>query len=232
MLTAKKKIAVREPIKESTFTTKWLELRLYIQENIKLISGITIGIIAIVAFTYIYFTNKKTENVEASVQLASVISLYEQQQYKLAIEGDPTRRLPGLKDISNNFSGTNSASVANLFLGNSYLYLGQFDNAISAYQNSDPDGNILKAGVYAGLGMAYEGKKEFLKAAQYFEQAAEEFKEDAISADRLMQAARNYTLAGDKSKAKQLYESILNDYKTMRYSRDIQRYLAQLEIED
>lgn len=231
MLRAKKKISVREPIQESTFTTKWFEVQNFVRERSKIISWISIGVIAIVVFGYIYFTNKKSENIQASVELSKVLPLYEQQQYKLAIEGDPTTRTPGFKNVASSFSGTNSADVANLYLGNCYLYTGQYDNAIAAYESSNPAGDILKSGVFAGLGAAYEAKKDYKKAAEYFEKAALKFKDDQISADRLVQSARNYALSGDKSKAKELYETIKNEYKSPRYSREMDKYVAELGIE-
>ena len=231
MLTAKKKISVREPIQESTFSTKWFEFQNFVRDNSKIISWISIGAIAVVVFGYIYFTNKKSENIQASVELAKVLPLYEQQQYKLAIEGDPATRTPGLKNVVSSFSGTNSADIANLYLGNCYLYTGQYDNAIVAYESSNPDGDILKSGVLAGLGAAYEAKKDYKKAAEYFEKAALKFRDDQISSDRLVQAGRNYSLSGDKAKAKELYEIVKNEYKSPRYSREMDRLIAELGIE-
>lgn len=232
MLTAKKKIAVREPIQESTIATKWVEFQMYFQENAKMITGLGIAIVAVVVFGYIYITNKNADNVEATIQLANILPLFEQQQYKLAIEGDPSRRIVGLKDIASSYSGTKAANTTYLYLGDSYLYLGEYDNAIAAFHEANPDGDILKAGVLSGLANAYEAKKEYLKAAKNFEKAGNTFKDDAISSDRFVQAARNYALAGEKEKARKLYKTVKIEYKAPRYSRDIDRYIAELGLDE
>ncbi len=232
MLTAKKKINVREPIQASTFSTNWFQIQNYLREKGTLIGGIAVALVAVALFLYIYFTNKKTENIEANMELAKCAALYEQGQYKSAIDGDRARGIPALKDIADKYSGTSAGEEARLMLGNCYLYTNQLDNAIAAYQSASPNGDMLKAGVLAGLGAAYEGKKEYGKAAEYFEKSATTFVDDQISADRYVQAARNYALAGDKQKAKAIYEKVKNEMKAQRYgAQEIDRLINGLGVD-
>lgn len=232
MLTAKKKINVREPIQASSFTTSWFQVQNYVRENGKMIAGISVALVAVALFLYIYITNKKTENLEANMELGKSAMLYEQGQYKSAIDGDRARGIPSLKDIAEKYSGTPAGEQARLLLGNCYLYTNQFDNAISAYESASPDGDILKAGVLAGLGAAWEGKKNYLKAAEYFEKSAKAFVDDQISADRYVQAGRNYALAGDKQKAKAIYEKVRNEMKAQRYGpHELDRLISGLGID-
>lgn len=228
MLTAKKKISVREPIQESAFQNNWTSIQFTFNQYKKIILGVLLGIIGIAVVAIIYFSQQSAANEEASQFLATAIPLYEQQQYRLSIDGDRTRNVMGLKEIVDNYSSTGAGDVARLYLGNAYLALGEFDNAVNVLKEAHPSGDIIKAGILAGLGGAYEGKKDFLNAAEQFERSAKTFNDEVIAADRLIQAARNYSLANQKQKAKEILELVKNDYKATRFARDIDRYLAEL----
>ncbi len=230
MLTAKKKIAVREAVPKSTFMDYWYRTKIYVTTNLKLIGGIAAGILVVAIAIYFYYSGKASDEKEASRQLRVAEMIFQQAQYKLAIAGDPARGVPGLQDIAKKYDNTPSGQAATLLLGNAYLCTGDFDKAYTAFDNASPSSDILKSTAYAGIAAALEGKKNFKEAAEYFEKAAKKYENDFLSGQRFLCAGRNYCLAGDKDKAVAMFKK-LREIHSRRFEADMQRLLAQYELE-
>jgi tetratricopeptide (TPR) repeat protein len=230
VLTAKKKIAVREAMPQSGMSSFWDRTRtMYTLYGRYMLGGLAL-VVAIVAVWYITSSGKAEDEITASIQLRKVVTLYQQQQYKMAITGDPTRGLAGLKDIADKYSSTPSGSTAAVYLGNCYLNTDQYDKAIEAFDAASPADDLTKSNVVAGKAAAFEGKKLFAEAAEMWEKAAKMFSNDLLSAGRFLNAGRTYALAGNKEKALAALEKV-SEAKTPRYENDVKRLIAQFELE-
>ena len=230
MLTAKKKIAVREAVPQSSMMSSVERAKDFYGEYSRYIFGGLALVAAIVIVGYIMMAGKGENETQASMQLRKVVALYQQQQYKLAITGDPARGVPGLKDIADKYGSTPSGSVAALYLGNCYLYTDQFDKALEAFDAASPSDDLTASNVLAGKAAAYEGKKQFGEAAETYEKAAKAFVNDLLSANRFLCAGRNYAMAGNKEKALAALEKV-SEAKTPRYENDVKRLIAQYDLE-
>jgi predicted negative regulator of RcsB-dependent stress response len=230
VLTAKKKINVREAIPHSTTGDFFYNARDWFQENTKLVGGIVLGVIAVAIIGYLYVTGQQADDLQANLELNKVQPLYQNQQYKLAITGDPAQQIPGLTEISEKYSNTATGQVASLYLGNCYLYTGEFDKAIEAFKESSPDDALLDAAVTAGMAAAYEAKKEYAEAADLFKSAAKKFDNDLVSSERYFYAGRAYALSGDMESAKEMLEKS-KESKNQRFHQQADRLLAEYHLD-
>ncbi len=230
MLKAKKKITVKETPQKSSAVSLWVRVTTYYQTNSRVVLGVIGGVIAFLIFGYVYLEGKKADDLEASRLLRLVQPLYQQQQFKLAISGDPTQGIQGFEQIVAEYDGTPSGELAQLYLAFSYLYTDNVDKAIEAFDGASLSGALMESAAIAGKASAYEAKKNYLEAAELYEKAAKMFENDYATADRFFRAGRMYCLVGDKEKAVAAFEKVKNA-TTPRYAKDIERLVAQYELE-
>ena len=201
----------------------------YFQYNRYLIGGVLL-VAALVVLGIVYSAGKSEEEAEAGAQLRKVQQLVQQQQYKLAIEGDPAQGIPGLKNISETYGSTVSGTTATMLLGSCYLNTEQFDLALQAFDHASPSNDLMSSNILDGKAAAYEGKKQFAEAAEFYEKAAATFNNDFLQANRYFHAARAWALAGDKAKAYAAVEKV-KEAKTPRFEKDVERLINQYQLE-
>ncbi|CUS79334.1 Tetratricopeptide repeat-containing protein [Candidatus Kryptonium thompsonii] len=207
----------------------YYKAREFVEKNKKILSYILTGVIIIVAGIIIYRNNVKAENERAEALLSKIIGYYDNGDYKTAIDGIPQRNIQGLKYIVENYGGTDAGEIATYYLASAYFMLGDYDNALKYFKKYDGNDKLLFSASLAGIASIYEIKGEYKKAGEYFEKAAQRFRENILVPEYLYNAARNYKLAGEKEKALRLYERIKKDYPNFAKIRDVEIYIASLK---
>lgn|GEM_PF-643966 len=231
MLKAKKKIKAFETPAAAQSLSLWDRILDFFQDNSKFVWGAVGTVAALAIILLIYFNNKAQEEHEASSKLAAVQVLYMQNNFQQAVDGDPSRAIMGLKDLASYYDGTKAGEQASLMLGNAYLYLGKYDDAIAAFKDADVSAPLLKAAVKAGTAAAYAAKKMYLEAAQLYEEAVDIYPVEMVAADRCIAAGRNYARAGNKEKALEMYQRVKKEFKYPGYAQDIDIFISELGIQ-
>jgi predicted negative regulator of RcsB-dependent stress response len=230
VLTAKKKIAVREIATKSKYVEYWETLREFYERYRKPIVWGAGALLVLVVLGYIYQTNRKAKEEEASIALRSVQQLVQQGLHKMAIDGDPTQKVKGLKAIVSEYGGTPSGDIAAVLLGNAYLATDQFDLAFQTFDDVSPSGDLLKSAATAGKASALEAKKNFADAPDLYRKAAGAYENEFLTAARYFSAGRAYCLCGKKAEAKEMFDKV-KEATTPRYDADIKRLTAQYGLE-
>ena len=76
----------------------------------------------------------------------------------------------------------------------------------------------------------YAAKRDYQKAADLYKEAAGAAEINAQNPDYLLDAAINYYNAGDGEEAKILLEKIKEDYATSEARKQVDKYLALVEL--
>jgi len=228
MLKKKKKVTKRA-IKEDKFVTSFNNTIAFIDEyksKIMLYGGIAL----VAAFLIIFFVNRNIQlNQEAGLELSRMVAIYDSGSYLEAINGKPGTNLVGLKKIVENYGGTENGETAKIYLANSYSFLGKYEEAFKYFKEYDGSINMYKAASLGGQGDYFASKKDYSKAADYFEKAAHVDKLVALNPEYLLKAGINYLYAGNKEKAKEVLNNIKTDYKTSTVSNQVEKYLVQTD---
>ena len=228
MLKKKKKLTKRA-IKEDKFVTSFNNALAFIDEyrsKIILYGGITL----VAAFLIIFFVNRNIQlNQQAGLELSRMATIYDSGSYLEAINGKPGTNLVGLKKIVEEYGGTENGETAKIYLANSYSFLGKYEDAYKYFKEYDGSIDMYKAASLAGQGNYYASKKDYAKAADYFEKAAHVSELVALDPEYLLKAGINYLLVGNKTKAKEVFNEIKTGYKTSLVSNQVDKYLAQAE---
>lgn len=227
MLTKQKKLS-RKEIKEDKLVEFYYKSQSFFEENKNKIFTY-LGAIALIVLAVILFMNYRSgQNQEAAGHLSKVMDMYDAGDFLGAIEGKKDVKILGLKEIVANYGSTENGETAIIYLANSYANLGKPEEALKYYEDYGGDIDIYKAASLAGQAGIFSSKNEFEKAADLYMKASKVSKTGAMNSDYIFQAAINYFEAGDKEQAKNLLQTIKEDYKTSAVYSQVDRYLSQL----
>src|SRR5512140_574676 len=127
MLKPKKGISKKE-IKEDKLVTTYFRTQAWMEANRKLVTYIVSLPILLAVVLWFVANNRRQSNERATTDLAKVFQLYDQGQYKLAIDGIPQENIRGLQSIVDDYGSTKSGEMAKLYLAESYFNLKDYDN--------------------------------------------------------------------------------------------------------
>ncbi|MBI5216419.1 MAG: tetratricopeptide repeat protein [Ignavibacteriae bacterium] len=229
MLTPKKKITKKE-LKEDALVTSYSKFLMWYEENKKLVSYVTTGVIVLAVLIIIFVNNRNANNEKAATELGKVFSYYDAgasdvNQYNLAINGIPEKNVMGLKAIVENYGGSPSGELAGFYLANAYYATGNIDEAMKMFDDFSSSDPLLSASAIAGVAACYEAKGNFEEAASNFEKAAGF--QSVNTPEYLQSAARNYSAKGEKEKALNLCKRIKKEFPQSTQARDIDRLIAE-----
>lgn len=227
MLTKQKKLS-RKEIKEDKLVEFYYKSQSFFEENKNKVFTYLVAVAVVVIAVILYMNYKSGQNEEAAIHLAKVMEMYDQGDFLGAIEGKKDVKMLGLKDIVAQYGSTENGETAKIYLANSYANLGKSDEALKYFEDYSGDIDIYQAAALAGQAGYLSVKNEYEKAADLYMKASKVSKNDVMNADYIFQAAVNYFEAGEKDQAKNLLQTIKDDYKTSSVYSQVDRYLSQL----
>ncbi len=229
MLTKKKKLSKKE-IKEDKLVSFMVKVENFYEDyksKIVLYSGILI-VAALAA--YFYVNQQKAANEEAGLHLSRVMQIFDSGSYLEAIEGRQGTNIIGLKRVVEEYGSTENGETAKIYLAGAYSYLGNYEEAFKNYNDYSGSIDLYNASALAGMAGYYGAKKDYQRAADLYKEAAGAAEINAQNPDYLLDAAINYYNAGDGEEAKILLEKIKEDYATSEARKQVDKYLALVEI--
>ena len=210
-------------LKEDVLVTTAFQAGDWVQRNLRTIA-IAVGVVvaAILATLWITKAQAKAEG-EANRILAEASANYWQGGYNRTIQ---------LTDqVLEGYKTTKAANDARRMKADALFWSGSFDSAATLYQEylkHERADSPLHEAVTQSLAFALESKKDFPAAAKQYEALAPTAPDRASAADFYMSAARAYTLANDRAKAKAIYEKVAQEYKDTTFGRDAEVMLGEL----
>ncbi len=227
MLQKKKKLSKKEIKKDSLLELYESSIEFFekYKSKIMLYAGV---LVVAVAAVYFYLNQKSQTNEKAGLELSRIMSIYDQGSYLEAIEGKQGTNVIGLKNLVNEYDGTENGETAKIYLANSYAFLGNYEDAFKYYSDYNGSIDYFKATALAGEAGYYANKNEFQKAADLFLKASKKSDVNSQNPDYLLNAGINYLKAGDKEDAKIVFSKIKDDYATSLAFRDVDKYLSMI----
>ena len=199
-------IPVQQNVKPSTEDNL-----LYVAIKYKsIIIGAFVLLIGIGGGIFFWMQHQKTSEQEAALQLSRVAALLDRGDYKTAING--AGKTPGLKKISEEYSGTPSGNMATLLLANAYYSIKDFDSALKVFKSVSIENKDLAAAALAGTADSYVGKNQLGLAAESYQEASKKAENTVLKAQYLAHAADSYQAINQLQKASELYTKIIADY--------------------
>jgi tetratricopeptide (TPR) repeat protein len=205
--------------------------------NLRLLGFIGFGLLAVIAGIFIINYLGGQANERAQVELGRIRPYYDKGEYAVAINGDSSKviageRVRGLRAIVEEHGSTDAGRIAALYLGNSYLALGQADKAVEPYETAaESDAPLMRSAAHAGLAAVAEARGNFAEAAEQYTKAASEDRLDLNTPQYLVGAARNYERAGKKEEAIKNYRRVATQYANTQANTQARLALARFNVE-
>ena len=201
-------------------------LEAFIIQNQKLLSAglsvILIAIIAYVGITQYYIPN---QNDQAQKEIFQAQQYFENDSLNLALNGDGAN--PGFREISQDYSWTKTGNLANYYAGIIYLKQGQYDEALDHLGSFETNSKVLEPLAYGGMGDAYSEKDQYGQAADYYLKAANAKDNSFTSPIYLMKAGLVLEERGNYQKAVDTYQQLKHDYPESNQASDIEKYISR-----
>ncbi len=201
----------------------------FVSENKKslLVIGGTIVSLVLLYFAYQQFVVAPREK-EASSQMFMAERYFEMDSISKAINGDGN--FMGFAEIADEYNGTKSGNLANYYLGMGYIRQGNYEQAIEALEDFSSEDKVLASLAYAGIGDAYMELNDFKKAASNYASALSKESNKFTSPIILMKLALAYESNNDFKKALEAYTKIKKEYTESPEARDIDKFIARVEV--
>ena len=229
MLKPRKRITKKE-LKQDKLVTAYFNVVEYLKNNRRIVSGTITGIVIAVIVVVAYLNNRRSDNMKAATELSGVLNYFDGGAYQLAINGDPTHDITGLKSIVDNYGGSETGEQAKIYLADCYYYLGDYNDALKYFKDYDGSDKFLEASAYAGQAEVYEVKGDYEKAAEYYDRAASRDSKNFLTAQYLVGAARNYIRVGKKDRAIELLTRVQTNFANSPYAGNVDYYLAEAKL--
>jgi tetratricopeptide (TPR) repeat protein len=213
-MAGRKKIIKKKLKQPDEFITLTEKAFLFITHQYKKIAIGGLLLLVIVLSIFIFQTWQEKKEGEAYQKLSSALEIYQMANSPYR-EGAPTEYknvLGKLDEIITQFPRTPSGKISLLYKGNVHLRLGEFDEAVKAYQTFLQKGGeekLYRLFAMEGLGYAYEGKKDYEKASDAYQKIVH-MGDHFQMATAYLGLGRCYEKLGKNKEALENYRSFLS----------------------
>lgn len=206
---------------------------LFIERNGKTML-IILGIIIVLvggyfSYKYLYIAPRMEK---ASAAMFEAQNQFERDSFALALNGNAS--FDGFLTIADQYGNTPQGNLANHYAGLCYLYLGQYQEAVDAFEAYDAvkdnaAGNLIGAQNIGLTGDAYVEMGKLDEGAKYYEKAAAFSDNISTTPLYLKKAGLVNEKLGNMAKALEQYETIRNNYPQSMQARDIEKFIARVQ---
>lgn len=213
---------------DNPLVEKYAQAEDFFQKNKKVLSIVIGGLVLVVAgwIGYKQFVVKPNE-AEAQLKLFKVQEYYALDSFNLVLNGRDEN--PGAVEIADDYGMTKAGKLAAYYAGMSYLYTGQYENAIEYLKKFSGDDMVIAPMAKGSIGDAYAELGNLDEAADHYMKAANMEKNELTTPVYLKKAALVYYNQDKHEKALECYELIKKDYKTTPEGAEIDKYIARCQ---
>lgn len=199
----------------------------FLKHNSKIVGGIIIAIILVIAGILFFQINRQNQNKKAQEEMFQAVYYWEQDETDLALNGDGDN--VGLLYIAEEYAGTAAANLANFYIGSIYLSEGQFQDAIDHLKKFSSDDFFVQSRAYALIGDTYMELDNTGEAIKNYRRAADHNENKFFTPRYLYKLAIAYEEAGDVGKAIDTYATIEDQYFESYEFTAARKHKARLE---
>ena len=228
-----KKIIKKKLKKPDEFITLTERTFLFITHHSKSIAAGG-GILLILILSIFFFQKWERGNEEKAYQMFNIAMETYQTVDSSYREGSPQEFknvLERFNEVITKFPRTSSGRTAILYKGNIDLRLGEFDEAIKAYESflqKAGKEKLYRSFAMEGLGYAHEGKRDYEKAINAYQEVVD-LGERFQSANAYLGLGRCYEKFGKTKEALENYKKFVGVSQKSEITNIVLRKISNLE---
>ena len=192
------------------------------------------GVVLVLLLFVFFFQKWEKKNAEdASRMFNSVVETYQMvsSPYREGTPQEYKNVLERFDEVIAKFPKTPGGKLAVLYKGNIHLRLGEFDEAIKAYESyleKAGKEKLYRAFALEGLGYSYEGKRDYEKAVNAFQNVID-LGEGFQLAHAYLGVGRSCEKMGKTKEALENYKSFLKISQKSQMANIVLRKISSLE---
>jgi tetratricopeptide (TPR) repeat protein len=231
---AGRKKVIRKKLKEpDEFISFTEQAFLFVTQHYKKIVLGGIILLTVVLSIFLFEKWEEKREGEAYQKFRFALEIYQMtgSSYREDSPEEYRKALEGFDEVISKFSRTSSGKLSMLYKGNLHFRLGEFDEAIKAYEaflSKAGQEKLYRSFALEGLGYAYGGKKDYEKALDAYQKIVT-IGDHFQMADAYFNIGRCYEKLGKKKEALENYKSFLKASKTSVMTNVILEKVSQLE---
>ncbi len=195
------------------------------QKRVFQIGGIILGLIILtIAYFYLYLGPRQSA---AKNQIFMAQQYLAQDSLNQALKGDGNN--PGFETIASDYPGTESANLAEYYLGTIYLKKGMYQKAIDALNSYKAKDELTGSLAVGMVGDAYSELNQLDKAIDYYQKAEKINSNNFTTPMFLLKEGLVLESQNQNEKAKEVYEKIKKEYSESTQAHDIDKYIARVD---
>jgi tetratricopeptide (TPR) repeat protein len=156
-------------------------------------------------------------------------AFYEFEKDSLELAANGNENFQGMYAVADEYAGTSGGNIANYTLGIAAMDRGEYEQAITYFDECDFDDVVVGTLVIGLKGDCYVEMDKFEEAADLFLEAAEREENDFTSPMMLKKAGLAYEALKDKQSALAAYEKIKTEWETSEEAVDIDKFIARVQ---
>ncbi len=225
-LKAPKTISKRKELRQDTAVTVFVRIQEFFYHNRTLAYGIAgaAALVLLVIAGYAYWQSQR--GVEAQNLLGGIVTVYEQGEYRQALDGVGDN--PGLLAIAEDYGRSEAGNMARFYAADASFRLGEYDQALAYFEAFDKGRHIVGASAWAGEAAIHEIQGNYARAGALYERAASQYEDALTSPVYLHNAGRAYEKAERYEDAREAYQRIRDRFPESTQARSIDYFLARV----
>jgi len=229
----KKKITKKKLKEPDEFISFTQQAFLFITQHFKKVVTAGIIVLALILFIVLYQMWEKQKEVEAYRDFGLAMEMYRKagSMDRERLPSEYKNVLARFDEVITKFPGTSSGRFSLLYKGNIDLQMGEFEEAIKAYQaflEKAGEEKLYRLFALEGLGYAYQGKKDYENALRTYQKIAE-MGEGIQTADAYLNRGLCYERLGKNKEALENYKAFLKVSQKSVMTNLILRKISSLE---
>ena len=222
-MVAKKRMR-KHDLKEDRFVTTTFRVTSFVRENQNTFLSILAALVVLVIVIVVVTSSRSRSHEGAARLMGQANMLYQAGHYHEAIQQ--------CQSVLDQHGNTQEAGQAAFFLADSYLKLGDYQNALESftlYVDKYHQDRFLMALSLTAIAACYEQLGHFANAGDFYMKSAREYPEFFGTPESLMNAGRCFSNAGDLDAAIDSYTHVVEDFSKSRYADDSKMLIAELK---
>ena len=186
--------------------------------------GLIVVILGFIAYNQLYLQPLEKDG---QVAIFKAQRLFEDDSLRMALNGVPRKNITGMTEVADNYGGSKAGKLAHYYIGMALLRQGKYEDAIDELKQFKAGDKIIMPLALGGIGDAYVQLKNYDDAVDYYMKAAKDDDNEFTAPHFYKKAGLVYEKIGEYKKAKDVYQTIKDKYKTSHEGTDIDKYIAR-----
>ncbi len=214
-------------IKEDKLVTTTFKVTEYIQTHSRTFI-ITLAALVVVAVVAVFVVSGRSAKSRQAAQLLG-------RAYLTMIMGNAELSVSDFQTIVEDYGGTSSAPLAAYYLADLYFRNGRYEEALQYFQlylDRYQYNTFLTVSALLGVGDSHMELGSYSAAGDFYLKAFQADTSGLEATKHLLRSGQAYLLAGEKEKAKEVFQKLIDDYPYSLQTQDARMGMAEATLQD